>query len=214
MVEKHSGFEILGPLQDAADAGAAGEVLTSQGAGNVPAWVADYPQKLKPAVTRYVIPGWYAAVSTVRGMTAGRIYYIPIFVEETTTYIAICINVETLDAGTADLRIFVWDDGLPGALILSAGTVDTGGTGAKEIAISQELTRGYYFLAIRCSANPSLWGLDSASAISSPVAGLYTSSSAKTPYVILYVTAAYTDPAPAPADATDVYFVVVYLKET
>ncbi len=38
MVQPHSGFEILGPLEDAIGPGAAGDVLASAGAGNIPVW--------------------------------------------------------------------------------------------------------------------------------------------------------------------------------
>ncbi|GAI93500.1 unnamed protein product, partial [marine sediment metagenome] len=116
----------------------------------------DYPKKLKPDVVRWVVPGWYSNAYYSVAVTPGRIYYTPIFVVETTTYIRIAIDVDTEVAGSADLRIFAWENGLPGALILSAGTVDTTEDGKKEITIAQELTRGYYFLAIRCSANPTL----------------------------------------------------------
>jgi len=43
MVQDHSGFKILGPIEDAADAGVAGEALTSGGAGAPPVWAAPAP---------------------------------------------------------------------------------------------------------------------------------------------------------------------------
>ena len=173
----------------------------------------DYPQKLKPAVTRWVMPGWYIAGGDDAAMAADRIYYTPIFVQETTTYIRIGICVKTAVAGTADLRIFNWTNGLPGALILSAGTVDTGTTGDKEITISQQLTRGYYFLAVRCTANPTLLGPSSISAISTPVAGSITSLSLTVRSVIPYVDAVYADPAPTPTDITYALYATVSLRE-
>lgn len=158
----------------------------------------DYPMKLNPAITRWVLPGWYAASVVAATATAGRIYYTPIFVSQTTTYIRLGCNVIMTAAGTADLRIFNWNNGLPGSLILSAGTVNTGTSGRKEITISQQLTRGYYFLAIRCTAAPTINGLDSARAISPPIPGIATGNDINANYLILIADAPYADPAPAP----------------
>lgn len=38
MVQEHAGFKVMGPIEDAADAGAAGEALLSAGAGVPPVW--------------------------------------------------------------------------------------------------------------------------------------------------------------------------------
>lgn len=159
----------------------------------------DYPMKLKPNLTRWVLPGYanQVAISTFT-VTANLIYYIPIFVEETTTYIRIGLYVSTESAGNADLRIFAWDDGVPGALILSAGTVDTGSTGAKEITIAQELTRGYYFLAVRFTGTPIVKALDQDATSAVPVSGVGDVLDLILDGLILTVSAAYADPAPAP----------------
>ena len=192
-----------------------GKLLEGAGVGIDPTEVdmpaADYPMKQKPAITRWVIPGWFSIGSQSNiAATAGRIYYIPIFVEEATTYIRIGVNVGTAVAGTADLRIFNWGAGLPTSLVLSAGTVDTGTTGAKEITISQTLNRGYYFLAVRCSAAPSLYGLSYAIP---PVSGINDSLAVQPKLVIPYVAAAYADPAPAPTALTTQNYAFVMLRE-
>ena len=193
------------------------KLLKGAGAGADPTEIdvpaTDFPKKLKPALTRYVVPGWYIYAQSTATVTAGRIYYIPIFVEETTTYIAIGVRVSTAVAGTADLRIYNWSDGVPGSLVLSAGTVDTGTTGAKEIIISQQLTRGYYFLALRCSAAPTFYGINSDCAVATPVAGLMTAGVPNANYIVLTVSAAYADPAPAPTGAEAGQHVCVYLRE-
>ena len=195
----------------------ANKLLKGAGIGANPTEVdvpsADFPQKQKPALTRYVMPGWYSHGAANITITANVIYYIPIFVEETTTYIRICINTATDLAGTADLRIFAWNDGVPGALILSAGTVDTTTAGAKEIIISQELTRGYYFLAIRCNVGVGIYGLDTSLAVSPPLAGFQLDSYPCQQYCILTITADYTDPALAPTGGTSAARAFVYLRE-
>ena len=178
--------------------------------------IRDFPKKLKPAVVpgRYVIPGYQATDRIAALVTAGRIYYIPIFVTETTTYIRIGVYVETALAGTADLRIFAWDNGVPGKLILSAGTVDTSTTGGKEITISQTLSRGYYFLAFRCTSACQLYGLKGESSVVVPAAGLRTTTYPNPRYCVPFVTAAYADPAPAPDAASIIEAGCVFLRES
>lgn len=194
------------------------KIMLGQGAGVSPIEsalpAADYPGKLKPAITRWVRPGWYAdgAISYVN--VANRIYYVPIFVEETTTYTRIAVWVGAAAAGSCDLRIFNWSNGVPGSLVLSAGTVDTGTTGHKEIVISQQLTRGYYFLAYRCTSASSFRGPQPASAIKPPVAGLFTTTLSDSPlFVIPYVDAVYDDPAPAPTGIDEPHKACVHLRE-
>jgi len=172
-----------------------------------------FSSKLKVNIVRWARPGWYGNLGGNQLVTAGRIYYIPIFVEEDTTYIGIGAWVGTNVAGTADLRIFRWNNGLPGALILSAGTIDTSSTGEKSIVISQRLTRGYYFLAIRCSAAPSMFGMDTTSCVQAPVSGIGLTAGGNMPGVVLSVVSAYADPAPAPTDYNSSLFASVALRE-
>ena len=174
---------------------------------------ADYIRDVKLAGTRWVIPGWSAVTNLGVAVSAGRIYYCVIFVAETTTYIRIGVNVTVAAIGTADLRIFNFTNGLPGSLLLSAGTIDTNVLGANEIVIAQQLTRGYYVLAIRCSGAPSLTGLG-ATGVVAPFSGLSTSLGAVSPVVpILYVDAAYADPAPAPTAFANANYAFVRLRE-
>lgn len=197
----------------------ANKLLKGAGAGVDPTEIdvpggADFPKKLKPGIgeIHWECPGWYAAESDFQLFVAERIYYIPIFVSEAHTYIRIGVEVSTGAVGTADLRIFAWNNGVPGALILSAGTVDTTIIGIKEIVINQLLTRGYYFLAIRCTAAPILMGLYTATAISTPVPGYYAGVGMPR-LVILYLSAAYTDPAITPIEGTIASFNVLRLRE-
>jgi hypothetical protein len=191
-----------------------GQFLKRSGASLISEAVSvDFPMKLKPALTRYVMPGWMGGLTSGYGMAAGVIYYEPIFVSETTTYTGIGISVSTASAGTADLRIFNWSNGLPSSLVLSAGTVDTGTIGSKVITISQKLTRGYYFLAVRCSGTPGLEGLNTNYCIAPPVPGISTSAGPYIYFAIMTVSAAYSDPAPAPTGMEQPYYAVVYLRE-
>ncbi|MBA7662359.1 hypothetical protein ES703_70387 [subsurface metagenome] len=194
-------------------------ILTAKGAGIDPAYQAplpvyDYPMKLKPPFARYVMPGWHAYQEMAALVAVGRIYFTPIFVTETTTYDRIAVNVDVALAGTADLRIFAWANGLPGALILSAGTVDTGTIGFKEITISHELTRGYYFLAVRCTAACELRGLYPFSLVTSPVPALRISQYINPSFIVLTANAAYSDPAPEITGIATVGCAFLILRES
>lgn len=178
-----------------------------------PAEILDYPMKLEPNTTRWVIPGWYCDGSTTRAVAASWIYYIPIFVEKTTIYIRIGIQVTAASVGNADLRIFNWENGLPTSLVLSAGTVNTGAIGLKEIIIAQALTRGYYFLAVRCTGTPTLRCPDPTAAIKLPVAGIGLAQNLPYSLVIMRAFAAYADPAPAPTAIGRANYATVQLRE-
>jgi hypothetical protein len=193
---------------------AANKFLQGAGTANDPIEVDPPFLKLKPAITRYVMPGWLAAAQVQTSVSSGVIYYVPILVSETTTYTAIGIYVLAASAGTADLRIFSWSNGVPGSLVLSAGTVDTSTTFEKEITISKQLTPGYYFLAVRCTGTPGLRGLDTAQAVVAPTPGISNLSGNLPTNVVLTVSAAYADPAPAPTGAVSAAYAFVYLKET
>lgn len=180
----------------------AAKLLLGAGAGepteiNIPS--GDYPMKQLPDITRWVLPGWTVEGLAFFALSSGRIYYIPIFVEETTTYIRIGLKVTTSQVGNIDLRIFEWDNGLPGALILSAGTVDAGSTGNKEITISQELQRGYYFLALRASVGSiAIQIIDGTKPFNSPVSAIHAVQNLDVKYLIMFASAVYNDPAPTP----------------
>ena len=114
--------------------------------------------KLKlPGVPRYVLPGWENDAFDTATVTAGELVYTPILVSETTTYTMIWIRVEDPPvAGLCRMGVYRFQDGIPGALVLDAGTVSTTPPGVKEIAISLTLQPGYYFLARVCDAAPNL----------------------------------------------------------
>ena len=82
-------------------------------------------------------------------LTANRLHGMPIYISSPCTITKIGVEVNTASAGNARLGIYnMGSDGLPSGLLLDAGTVSTGTTGEKEVAISQALFPGWYFLAI------------------------------------------------------------------
>lgn len=92
--------------------------------------------------------GWSGTAATV-GSIEDRGHYVPIPVPRSLTIDRIGIEVTSSATGSPTVRLGVYADanGVPGALILDAGTVDASTTGFKEITISQALTAGLVWLA-------------------------------------------------------------------
>lgn len=104
---------------------------------------------------RYLTGIWYGlntgTISADLSLVANRFYATHFPVAHKQTWDRIGIAVQTAGGGgeTARLGIYqVGADGLPGALVLDAGTVAVDGTGDKEIIISQALAPGWYFVAL------------------------------------------------------------------
>ena len=96
--------------------------------------------------------GNYGPVGANLSTVLNRLYAAPFRLNATTTFDRIGIDVATAAGagGVARLGIYASDatGGLPGTLILDAGTVAIDSTGGKTITISQQLTAGMYWLAI------------------------------------------------------------------
>jgi hypothetical protein len=168
------------------------------------------PGQLKPNITRYTMPGW-AIVRTTNNMQLdnGKIYYVPFFVATTTTYSEILVQVyQGGSAGNlADLRIFAWNDGVPGVLVSNCGTVatDVAGNGPAVININLTLNRGFYFFAIKnnnVATFPYFECVNYAYPFYAPVTGIsnaqHSDPNNATNYITTTVVSAYADPAPAP----------------
>ena len=176
----------------------------------------DYPQPLAFAGARWVIPGWLVNNLSDFNPNSGKIYYLPIFVAKDTTFIRIGVKV-TGAAGAGerlDLRIFAWDNGVPGSLILDAGDIDFNTVAIHEIVIAQTLSRGYYFLAMRAtSAVGLLAGVATGNVVNSPVQGFAVSCGSTLYNCTLTYTGAWADPATAPDAASGWNFLSIYLRE-
>jgi len=181
-----------------------------------------YPRRLDDIGGAYpwVIPGWWVSNSAAIAIVVGRLYYTPIFVNERRIYDRIGVSVWIGGgAGTlARLGIYGWSDGLPGALILDAGTVPTIAMGAQSININQTLERGHYFLALVGDATPQLFSPSTTTCVP-PVQGMSAILSPSVGEVILYldgrvadVAGGLADPAPAPTAASDVTDAHVVLR--
>lgn len=92
--------------------------------------------------------GPYNNAFTNVAQATGNLHAIPFFVPEAHTFDRILINVAT--AGVGPIRLGIYNDTgkvYPGALLLSAGTVDSAVLGDLAIIISQTLQSGIYWLA-------------------------------------------------------------------
>jgi hypothetical protein len=176
-----------------------------------PASVLDILRKNAVTGSKYYVPGWYIEGLISDTVTANRIIYQPVYVHDDTTFNRIGIYVATASAGTCDLRIFEWHNGLPRNQILSAGTVDTGTTGWKEIAINQLLNRGWYFVSSRFTGTPNCYLPDTGVAVT-PASQAYSSSGGVAPRLTNpYYDGAYADPASSFSGAMHCYYSPVRL---
>lgn len=88
------------------------------------------------------------SISTFTFAAAGHLVATPFVVTAPITLAAIGIEVTTaVAATTVRLGIYADNNGMPGAVILDAGTVSAAATGWQETATSQTLAPGVYWLA-------------------------------------------------------------------
>lgn len=96
-------------------------------------------------------------------VTAGLQYAIPFIVINPVTLTLIGIEVTAFATGNVQLGMYADSAGVPGALAFDAGNVSTGtANGFKQIAISQTLAAGLYWLSGIFSATPTVRALTTA----------------------------------------------------
>lgn len=113
---------------------------------------------IAPIQPSYTVGEYYAVRGAVSGAGAGaptlnRVHYLPLLVNKTTTFDRIASYITAAGSAGAVDRMGIYSDdgaGKPGTLILGAGTVatDTGANSIRAITISQQLTPGFYWVAI------------------------------------------------------------------
>jgi hypothetical protein len=146
--------------------GSDGEVLTL--ASGLPSWgsagIGLFPMPIRTANNLWQTAptiGLRTASATAT-LVADRIYTCPIIIPRTAT--ADRINVEITSTSASSIRLGIYEEsgGIPGALLLDAGTISAATTGNKEITISQELTPGIYFLCLLAEATPTVDAIEEA----------------------------------------------------
>ncbi len=110
-----------------------------------------YPNPSVNAPTIKLLSGYYYSSLGAAGSAAvvqNTLTLSPFVVPTSTAFDRIGVNVAT-GAGSTTVRLGVYADsnGIPGALVFDAGTIDSSGTGIKTLTISQTLAAGRYWLA-------------------------------------------------------------------
>ena len=131
-----------------------------------------------------------------------------ISIPTTITVDRIAVNIQGAGSAGAVVRLGIYEsnNGVPGALVLDAGTVDTTSTGTKTITISQTLAAGYYYLAAvgqveGCTISGNAY---SASQQIVPINGTFHVGQALVSYEKSGVTGALPDPL-NPSTISNVY---------
>ncbi len=174
------------------------------------------PLKIEPTFgQRWVLPGWLIdGQDAPVAVTAGRVYYTPIFNGVKTTYIRVAIQITVGAVGTAEIWLYKWNNGLAGDKIVDLGTIgDTTVVAVNEIVISLVAEpQTYYFLAIRFTGTPTVVIADDRSTLLAPVQGQGTSFMYHG-NVIMWVAGNLTDPATAPTGAATVNSIFLNMRE-
>jgi hypothetical protein len=100
------------------------------------------------------------STTTTFVLVANTLYAVPIMIPKTNTYTTESLEVSVL-AGGKTMRYGIYTDtnGAPNALVLDSGTTSAGSTGARSITISQQLTAGWYWMAVVCDGTPTVRAL-------------------------------------------------------
>lgn len=118
--------------------------------------MADMFQTLRTGEYQALVNAYYTSAVSI---AANTLYAYPYVVARTLTIDRIGIYVQALSAGAARLGIYNTGTNLyPGTLLLDAGTVDVSSTGLKAATVSQQLTKGVYFLVVVSNTTPDLHG--------------------------------------------------------
>lgn len=127
--------------------GAAGEVLVKQSATDYDAaWFKAVPNRIEPASGQYLAHEQITSSNSV--LTLDRMHCVPIYVSNPGVYDRIAIRVQANATVSSVVRLGLYADnnGVPGDLILDAGTVDASSLGAKDLTINVTLPIGWVWL--------------------------------------------------------------------
>jgi hypothetical protein len=102
----------------------------------------------------------FTGAGTTIAVTSGRCYFVMFPVLQAITVTALGIEVSTAAAGTAEVAIYAADgtSKRPGTRLAYVSGLNTGATGVVSGAVNITLQPGLYWVALRCSANPTLRG--------------------------------------------------------
>lgn len=99
------------------------------------------------------------SATSTGSITAGNWNTCLFFCSKTTTFDRIGIEITTPAAAGKNARLCIYNagsNGIPGSLLLNAGTVAIDAAAICDITISQQLTPGWYYLACNLEATATL----------------------------------------------------------
>ena len=111
------------------------------------------PPSLTHASGLYVQSPAAAPAAAITVGTAGRTYYTPIYLNQSTSFDRLAVLTASTFSGTSSVRMGIYANnsttGQPSTLLLDAGTVSaTAASTAYQITITQTLSAGFYWLAV------------------------------------------------------------------
>lgn len=104
---------------------------------------------------------WYTIPTTAFSqatLTANRLYVIPFYVAQDTTFTKMAVNVTTIAAGkNIELGVYANSSGVPAALEYDGGHVSVGALGVASVTgLSMTLTAGWHWLAFASDGTPTI----------------------------------------------------------
>lgn len=159
--------------------------------------------------TDWVRPGWSVPGFTSSAIVDNRVYYTPIWLDRSTSFTRLGLNVSIAGAALSVARLGIYaaiiDGGgklQPDTLTLDAGTVVVDSTGGKEIVISLTLMAGYHFLVISTDGVPSLFRVAGGNPGIIPVITRAVSPAQTSGHIltrnVVDGASAFVDPSPSP----------------
>jgi hypothetical protein len=142
---------------------------------------------------RYYFPTGGSTVGSSTFVTSANVLYaVPIHISHDMTLAALVAQVTTGSAGAVRMGVYNDSSGYPGSLVVDAGTGDTTGTGTIEVATTQALSRGKYWIAGVFSATPTLRRFNGTATNNVVAIGYTTADPTGATDTITGVTVAYT----------------------
>lgn len=159
---------------------------------------------------RYTRSGQRSAAATV---TNNRLYYVPVMIDETTTFDRVAVNHEATAAGALSVaRIGIYPNAagnVPGNLLLDCGSIDLSTAAAlKPLTINQQLTRGLWWFGVVTqvtSGSPTL-------AVAAPYVGVPDVAAQSSGTLFENGISGALPTTPAPGTAVTTQPPVVYLR--
>ena len=149
---------------------------------------------IKGAVGNYYRVPFTSNATSSQSFTAQATYYQPYFINQATTFDRIATITGTSWSGTGTVRLGIYADnnGVPGNLILDAGTVTpTGINQLHQITINQSISAGLFWMAFNIqtpATTTSFYGVTSSGPFNALLGNVYATANSANPFMSLVQT--------------------------